>query len=220
MITYTLSRIERFLREALAQPAVPQVTLSRTRFVVHVDHVVHHVRRDGVCSCGATPKAACPAILAVQSYIAAGGSKPLGRHPDTWPSAWDDVPALCPICDCPTIPDRYLNSRAGPGWRCRLTNTLHFWQVRVERLRRLQRRYPPKPAYPWYDTPIEEQVWTPQAKTMTEGEDQHAPLRPPPCAGCHRPGVAVPWLDPVRLLGGQVGCDDGLLRARLVAGDR
>lgn len=153
MITYVLSQVHRFLREALTLAAAPQVTVNRTKYVVRVDGVIHQVRRDGVCDCGET---SCPAIPLVQAYLAAGGEKPLGRHPDTWPERWLRIPPLCPLCDCPTVADRHLDSSHGPGWRCTL-DASHYWQVRMEPLRRYLRAHPLPPRYPWYDTSTEEQ---------------------------------------------------------------
>ena len=159
MIAYTLSRVRRFLREALALAPPPQVTLSRTRYQVRIDRVVHEVRRDGVCSCGGTFQYACPAIDAIRDYLAGGGERPVGHHPDSWPESWHRAPLFCPVCDCPAIPDRYLNSRAGPGWRCSL-EPLHFWQVRMEPLRRYRLKHPPEPQYPWIGySPAQQQAW-------------------------------------------------------------
>jgi hypothetical protein len=132
-----------------------QVTISRTRYVVQVNGTLHRVRRDRVCDCGGTAKSPCAAAALVQEYLAAGGARPLGRHPSTWPESWLRVPSECPVCGCPTAPDRYLNSRAGPGWRCSL-GPLHFWQVRMEPLRRYLKANPPQPRYPWHDLPEEE----------------------------------------------------------------
>jgi hypothetical protein len=156
MITYVLSQVQRFLREALISVATPQVSTNRTRYIVYVDGMLHHVRRDRVCDCGGAPQFPCPAIPLVQDYLAAGGARPLGRHESTWPESWVRVPALCPVCDCPTLPDRYLNSRAGPGWRCSLAGCEHFWMVRMNPLRRYLATHRPAPRYPWYDTHEEE----------------------------------------------------------------
>ena len=163
MINYVLSHVHRLLRETLTATSIPQlcpedsrrVTLARTRYVVQVNGTVHRVRRDRVCDCGGTPESPCPAIPLVQDYLASGGEKPLGRHPDTWLETWIRVPPACPICDCPTIPDRYLNSRVGPGWRCSL-EPLHFWQVRMEPLRRYLNANPQEPRYPWATYTFEE----------------------------------------------------------------
>jgi hypothetical protein len=134
----------------------PQVTVSRVHYLVLVDGTLHHVRRDRVCDCGATPQFPCPAIPLVQDYLAAGCARPLGRHESTWSENWVRIPPLCPVCDCPTIPDRYLNSRAGPGWRCSLTGCEHFWMVRMNPLRRYLAKHRPELRYPWYDAPEEE----------------------------------------------------------------
>ncbi len=112
----------------------PRVTVSRTHFLVHLNGDLHHVRRDGVCDCGGTAKSPCPAIPPVQDHLAGGGVRPLGRHPDTWPGRWLRVPTLCPICDCPTVADRHLDSSHGPGWRC-TCDAGHYWWVRMEPLR-------------------------------------------------------------------------------------
>lgn len=140
----------------LVRPA-PRVSLSRTHYLVRADFTLHRVRRDGVCDCGGTPSAPCAAIPLVQAYLARGGAKPLGRHPDTWPESWTQVPALCPVCACPTCTDRHLDSRAGPGWQCTLSGCSHFWQVRMEPLRRYCQAHPPQPRYPWQGTTRQEQ---------------------------------------------------------------
>ena len=167
-ITYFISQVHRLLRETLTAPPIPQacpehsrrVTLGRTHYVVHVDGTIHRVRRDRVCDCGGTPASPCPAIPLVQDYLASGGEKPLGRHPDTWPETWVRIPLSCPVCDCPTVPDRCLDSRAGPGWRCSLASCWHFWQVRMEPLRRYLKANPPEPRYPWANyTSEERQRW-------------------------------------------------------------
>lgn len=87
------------------------------------------------------------------------GEGVLPCDPGTWPESWDHVPSRCPICDAPALPDRYLNSRAGPGWRCSLEPT-HFWQVRMEPLRRYCATHPTEPVYPWIGySPAEQQAW-------------------------------------------------------------
>jgi len=161
MITYLLSRVHHFIREAVAPiVAPPRITLTRTRYLVAVNDALHHVRRDGVCDCGGDRQHSCPAIPLVRDYLAAGGARPLGRHPDTWPQGWLRVPPLCPVCDCPTRPDPDLDSRAGPGWQCSLTGSEHFWQVRMNPLRRYLAAHPPQPRYPWNgDSPEEQKVW-------------------------------------------------------------
>lgn len=195
MITYVLSRVGRALRESLtlvtapplaypaqAQSTSPRVTLTRTLYLVHVDGAPHRVRRDRVCDCGGTPQHPCPAIPLVQEYLAAGGQRPLGRHEDTWPDRWLRVPPLCPICDCPTLPDRYLDSSHGPGWRCTF-DSMHYWMVRMNPLRRYLAAHPPRPRYPWNgDSPAEQQAWL-QAHV-------HPPRIPAECAQAE--GVLVP----------------------------
>ena len=159
MISYFLAQAGSMLREALASSTLaPQVTVNCTCYVVRLNDTVHHVRRDRVCDCGGTPKQPCPALPLVHDYLAAGGARPLGRHPDTWPDTWISVPAQCPVCDCPTTPDPCLNSRAGPGWRCSLTGCEHFWMVRMNPLRRYLAIHRPQPHYPWYDTPPSERL--------------------------------------------------------------
>jgi hypothetical protein len=80
-------------------------------------------------------------------------------HHDTWPETWDHVPSRCPICGAPTLSDRYLDSRAGPGWRCTL-ESIHFWQVRMESSRRYCAAHPLEPVYPWVGySPAEQQAW-------------------------------------------------------------
>lgn len=161
----------------------PSITLTRTRYLVPLNGTIHHIRRDRICDCGGTPANPCPAIPLVQDYLAGGGPRPLGRHPDTWPASWVRVPPSCPICDCPTVADRYLNSRAGPGWLCSLTSTKHFWLVRMEPLRRYLAAHPPSSRYPWYDTPEEERrAWLeahyhPPRLAPTIEDKHHAPDR-------------------------------------------
>ena len=95
----------------------------------------------------------------VQAYPANGGLRPPGRTELNWPETWTTVPPHCPVCDGPTIPDRHLNSRAGPGWRCS-RDSIHYWQVRMNPLRRYLAAHPAQSSYPWYDTPKEErQAW-------------------------------------------------------------
>jgi hypothetical protein len=62
------------------------------------------------------------------------------------------VPSTCPVCDRPTVADRYLDSSYGPGWRCTL-DAGHYWLVRLNPLRRALAEYHQTPRYPWYDTP-------------------------------------------------------------------
>ena len=204
MITYVLYQVHRLLRETLTATSLLQtcsedsrrVTLARTCYVVQLSRTIHHVRRDRVCDCGGTPESPCPAIPLVQDYLASGGEKPLGRHPDTWPETWIRVPPACPICDCPTIPDRYLKSRAGPGWRCSL-EPLHFWQVRMEPLRRYLKANPPEPCYPWSNcTPEERRMWMQTHDhpprllpnlSPSEPEPVPVPLTRPPPVGATQP---------------------------------
>jgi hypothetical protein len=101
-----------------------------------------------------------PATPVVRSHPTTGGQRPIGRSPDTWPETWDTVPSSCPVCDCQTISDPYLNSARGPGWKCITGGYRHYWLVRMEPLRRYVAAHPPQPSYPWYDTPpAERQAW-------------------------------------------------------------
>ena len=70
---------------------------------------------------------------------------PPGRPTDPWPETWLSVPRQCPVCHAPTIRDPCLNSQAGPGWRCSQGGCRHFWQVRMEPLRRFLADSPPRP---------------------------------------------------------------------------
>jgi hypothetical protein len=159
MITYLFAQAGCVLREALALGTLaPQITVNCTCYVVRLNGTVHHVRRDRVCDCGGTPKRPCPALPIVHEYLAAGGARPPGRALDTWPETWTAALAHCPVCDCRAIPDPYLNSRAGPGWRCSLTGCEHFWMVRMNPLRRYLAAHRPQPRYPWYDTSPEERL--------------------------------------------------------------
>lgn len=208
MITYILSRLGRVLRETLS-PAVasPQVTVSRTRYLVRLDNsTLHHVRRDRVCDCGGTLQFPCPAIPLVQDYLAAGGPRPLGRHESTWPESWLRVPSLCPVCDCPTIPDRYLNSRAGPGWRCSLTGCEHFWMVRMNPLRRYLATHRPPPRYPWHNTNAKERLaWLeahchPPRLVPSPSTEEAPPLaRVEPHPERYSLALPLPWPDPAVL---------------------
>jgi len=160
MITYVLSRVSRILRETIS-PLIdtPPVSRNRTHYLVRVNGTLHRVRRDRVCDCGGSPQFPCPALLLVQDYLATGGPRPLGRHESTWPKAWTTVPSLCPICDCPTVADRHLDSSHGPGWRCAL-DAGHYWQVRLNPLRRALAAHCQIPRYPWYDTAeTEQRTW-------------------------------------------------------------
>jgi len=160
MTTYVLSRVSHILRETIS-PLIdtPPVTRTRTHFLVRVNGTLHRVRRDRVCDCGGTPQSPCPALLLVQEYLATGGPRPLGRHESTWPKAWTIVPSLCPVCDCPTVADRYLDSSHGPGWRCTF-DASHYWWVRLNSLRRYLTTHPPPSTYPRYDTtPAQHQAW-------------------------------------------------------------
>ncbi len=241
--TYLISQVHRLLHETLTAPPISQVTLSRTHYVVHVDGTIHRVRRDRVCDCGRTPESHCPAIPLVQDYLAAGGEKPIGRHSDTWPESWIRIPPSCPVCDCPTIPDRCLNSRAGPGGRCSIAGCQHFWQVRMEPRRRYLIASPPEPRYPWGNCTSEERrAWleahyhqprlqSPKggfaatasremAPSTEEGENRHALDRTPPCQGQPCPWLEIPWLEAIWPQRGSLGLYDRLLRSRELGRDR
>ena len=103
-----------------------------------------------------TAQQSYPDTHLVQEYAGAGDPHPPDRPDDSWPETWESVPARCPICDAFTVADHYLNSRAGPGWRCSLTGCEHFWQVRTNALRRCRTAHPPRGGYPWYDTTAKE----------------------------------------------------------------
>ena len=217
--------------------SAPQVTIKPTCYLVPQNGTVHRVRRDGICTCGGTPQQPCAATPLVQTYLANGGQRPPGRDESTWPETWTTVPSHCPVCDCPTIPDRHLNSRAGPGWRCSLTKYEHFWRVRMNPLRRYLAANPPDPRYPWYDTvSAERQAWldahyypprlrstAPKAVAPAQkpkGVEPHAldRAKTSPCQSC--PWLTGPWLDLVRIQGRPIRFDDRLLRSCLVGRDR
>ena len=208
MIRYTLSQMYHTLRDAAVALTVspPRVAVSRTRYLVWVDGVLHRVRRDGVCDCGGNPQAPCPALPLIRDHLAHGGARPLGRHPDTWPEHWSRIPPLCPVCDCPTVADPPLDSSHGPGWRCTF-DAGHYWMVRLEPVRRILRRHGPPSRYPWYDTPIEaRQAWLAAhshpprlaPSSPMEGEN-HALDRTSESRSQHRPGPTEPRLAIVRL---------------------
>jgi len=104
-----------------------------------------------------------------------------------WPETWVSVPPQCPVCDAPTVADRCLDSSHGPGWRCP-RGASHYWQVRMEPLRRYLRAHPPPPRYPWYNASEEERhAWLaaryqpPRLVPSTEkGGQQNALDRTPP----------------------------------------
>jgi hypothetical protein len=165
MITYILSRVSHILREAISPLLnTPPVSRTRTHFLVRVNGTLHRVRRDHVdgyiaCDCGGTPQSPCPALPLVRDYLAPGGPRPLRRPESTWPEAWTIIPPLCPICDCPTVADRYLDSSHGPGWRCTF-DASHYWWVRLNPLRRYLAAHPPPSTYAWCDTtPAQRQAW-------------------------------------------------------------
>ena len=139
--------------------SIPPVSISHTCYLVRLNGTIHRVRRDGFCACGGTPQKPCAATPLVQTYLANGGQSPPGHDESTWPETWTTVPVQCPVCDSPTIADRHLNSRAGPGWRC-TRDPIHYWLVRTHPMRRCLAQNPLGSPYPWYDTPrAERQAW-------------------------------------------------------------
>ena len=224
MITYIISQLGHVLRESMTLTAPsPQVTVNETHYVVSLNGTAHRVRRDRVCDCGGSPQCPCPAIPLVQNYLTGGGQRPPGRHESTWPETWAAVPTLCPICDCPTIPDRYLNSRAGPGWRCSVTGCEHFWRVRMNPLRRYLAAHPLEPCYPWNGaSPAERQAWLeahthlPRVVPSQSNGGTDALDRKKESKGQPRPGAPRPRLDTVRLPRGPERRDDRLPCAGLV----
>ena len=209
--------------------SAPQVTIKPTCYIVPLNGTIHRVRRDGICTCGGTPQQPCVATPLVQTYLANGGQRPPGRDESTWPETWTTVPPHCPVCDCPTIPDRHLNSRAGPGWRCSLAKYEHFWRVRMNPLRRYLAAHPPEPRYPWGDlSPEERQAWLdahyhpPRLAPAKEpkGAEPHALDRTPPCQGQPCPWLGIPWLEATWLQRGSLGLNDRLLRPAELGRDR
>jgi len=132
-----------------------KVSISPTCYLVPENRTIHRVRRDGICTCGGTSQQPCAATPLVHAHPANGGQRRPGRDESTWPDSWASVPPRCPVCDCPTVADRHLDSSHGPGWRCTL-DASHYWQVRMNPLRRYLRAQPPPSRYPWYDTSEEE----------------------------------------------------------------
>ena len=121
------------------------------------------------------------------------------RSPDEspWPTAWATIPLQCPICGCPTIPDRHLRSRAGPGWRCSRGGCEHFWQVRMNPLRRYLATHPPEPSYPWYDTPeTERRAWLKAHYQLPRLAPSPLTNSPPPAASMEPSPETCPltWL--------------------------
>ena len=122
---------------------------------------------------GNTPQQPCAAHPQLQTCP--------GRAESTWPETWEAIPPHCPVCESPTIADRYHNSRAGPGWRCS-HDPIHFWQVRMAPLRRYTAAHSPPPRYPWFQATEEErQAWLDAhchlprvTPTKREGETEHA----------------------------------------------
>jgi hypothetical protein len=236
MIPYALSHLSRILRESLPLTMAPprpssepgekdsrRVTVDATRYVVPLNGTVHHVRRDRVCDCGGSPLCPCAAIPLVQAYLAGGGPRPPGRDESTWPQAWATVPAVCPICDCPTLPDHHLNSRAGPGWRCSLSGCEHFWQVRMNPLRRYLAAHPPQPCYPWNGASLpEQQAWLeahthpPHVVASQSNGGDNALDRTKKSKGRPRPGAPDPGLEAVWIPRGPERPDDRLLFACFV----
>lgn len=101
-----------------------------------------------------------PLCVALARADAACNAKCRSGDPSqTWPETWTAIPSWCPVCDCPTVGDHYLDSSRGPGWRCS-ADPMHYWMVRMEPLRRWLTAHPPPPQYPWYGTPSDErQAW-------------------------------------------------------------
>lgn len=188
MITYVIAQAGSIIREALAPGTLaPEVTVNCTCYVVRLNGTVHHVGRDRVCDCGGSPRRPCPALPIVHAYLAAGGARPAGRPPDTWPETWTAVPARCPVCDCPATTDPYLNSRAGPGWRCSLAGYEHFWMVRMNPLRHYLTTHRRQPHYPWYDTPpskrlawLEAHCHPPRVAPSPSMTESRLPVKPDP----------------------------------------
>jgi hypothetical protein len=74
------------------------------------------------------------------------------QHPPDHPEVsrletWISVRARCRVCDFLTVADRYLNTRAGPGWRCSHDSS-HYWAVRTHPLLPSLSQNPPEPSYP------------------------------------------------------------------------
>jgi hypothetical protein len=107
-------------------------------------------------------------VIPLTQHLPAAGD----QSPQTWPATWDMVPSACPVCGFPTVPDPYLDSSRGPGWKCTAGSYHHYWMVRMEPMRRYVAAHPPQPSYPWYDTPpAERQAWL---------EEHYHPPRPAP----------------------------------------
>jgi hypothetical protein len=86
----------------------------------------HMVHPDQGCHCPLGT--ACPAVTAVDNYLAAGGEQAGDPPFDVWPQ----LPRVCPICGSPVSSERGLDSRAhGHGWRCRRTGLQCYWAARI-----------------------------------------------------------------------------------------
>ena len=123
----------RFLR---AQPeafqlAVMEASVSPGGYLYQVDlgqgvrPRYHAVSAEGLCTCDLGED--CPAVSALQAYLAAGGE----RIPDP-PLGYTPVrPKACPICGARTANEPLLTSpQRGMGWRCIDYGTAHYWEHR------------------------------------------------------------------------------------------
>lgn len=160
MITYTTFDIRRMLRATLCPATAPPLpSVRHNRRAPLGGSATRQLPFDIVLGYDEPSWLSSSAVPSVQD-LPAGDHEHFPAHPeDTWPETWITVPSVCPICDGPSVADRYLNSSHGPGWRC-TTDTSHYWQVRLAPLRRYLAANPPQPCYPWYDTPeAERRAW-------------------------------------------------------------
>ena len=86
----------------------------------------HRVAINGECTCSLGR--GCPAVKAVQKYLAEGGQRvkrpPYGYYPVR--------PVKCPVCKSSVRFDLSLSSRnRGAGWVCVAGGKSHYWQNRA-----------------------------------------------------------------------------------------
>jgi hypothetical protein len=92
----------------------------------------HHVNKNRRCDCALGCD--CPSVEAVKKYLADGGS----RAPDYPAGFWPSVPEHCPICGSSCVAHPSFNFREhGVGWACTVGGTLHYWEARTVRIKKV-----------------------------------------------------------------------------------